>query len=199
MLRARTPTGDPAARASPLPRSKTPDLGASPGLEGSSLLPKLPSLPNRPGQSPRLPGRSSPLPNLPNLPNLPGQSPGLPGRKSPLPNLPNLPHLPVVGTPLQPGWRRRHKLNRVLGGSKKVVPLPVPQLPLPIPSPLPMGPDQKIKGRKRARVQLFVTRVKLRMKGVKTPSVSKVAKGQAPVEAPVATPVPVMAPASPRL
>lgn len=224
MFRARTPVapssaGDPVARASPLPRSKTPDQRAPPALGRSSPLPNLPNLPHLPGQSPELPGRTSPLPNLPNLPHLPGQSPGLPGRRSPLPNLPNLPRLPgqssglprsspipklpLVGNPTQPGWRRRHKLDKLLGGSKRAVPVPVP---IPISSPRPMGPDpvgqptkvrKRIKGRRGARVSLFVTRVKLRLKGVKTPSVAKVAKGQVPLEAPVATPVPAAPPASP--
>lgn len=76
------------------------------------------------------------------------------------------------------GLRSRLKLNKLLGGTK----MPV------------VGDPLKTKLPKRVRLNLFVTRVKLRLKGVKTPSTSGVTKGEVP-----ATGVPMAVPPSPRL
>lgn len=109
-------------------------------------LPHLPQPPHLPGQSPKLPGQS-PSPNLPALPQLPGQ-------QSPIPAL------PVGGG--KKGLRRRLKLQKLLGAKK-----------LPVSTPV-VG--NQIKVSKRARLSLLATRVKLRLKGVKTPSTALVTK-----------------------
>lgn len=153
MFRAPTPvdqtSGDPAARASPLP-----------GLP----FPKLPGLPHLPGASP-----GPPSPRIPSPAPLP-EAPALP---LPLPPLP----LPVVENPTcKKGLRRRLKLDKLLGGGPPKVPV--------------VGAPVSVKLPKRARLKLFLTRMKLKRKGVNTPSASAVLKGKTQVEDPVANPLP---------
>lgn len=144
-------TGAPAAH-SPVLDFKTP--------ESALHLPRLPQLPHLPGQSPGQPGHS-PFPNLPQTPHLPGQSPS--------PQVPALPQLPAQ-PPIQTlpaggdrkGLRRRLKLEKLPGAKK-----------LPVSAPL-VGDQVKVS--KRARLNLFVTKVKLRLKGVKTPSTALVTR-----------------------
>lgn len=130
-------------------------------------------------------------PNLPdNLPHLPDASPRMPSPAPPspglLPEVRPLPALPLAGNPAsKKGLRRRHR-------SSKLPERGLPKLPVAgaaIPTKLP----------KRVRFALFVTRMKLRLKGLKAPSASRALKVETKLEAPVPTPVPVAVPSSTRL
>lgn len=164
----------PAAH-SPVPAPKTPE----PGLH----LPHLPWPFQSPVPSP-VTTAQQPILNLPQTPQLQGQF-RLPGQA---PNqLPNTSQLPLKQPQIQPlrpgqtrkGLRRRLRLEKLLGRRKPPVNGPV----------VVAAPKVKVKVSKRVRLGLLVTRAKLRLKGVKTPSTAQVARNGPPVAPPSPAPL----------